>query len=76
MPAHTKYEKVYRKKRDILFNNFLGGMSWAVGATIGLALVIILLGFVSKNVKVVPIAGSFLSDLVNELKVAAPQLRQ
>lgn len=47
----------------MIVNNFIGGISWAIGATIGLAIVIMLLGFVTKNVGLVPVVGDFIVEV-------------
>ncbi len=39
-------------KKEIIFNNILGGMSWALGATVGLGLIFTILGLIAKNVNI------------------------
>ena len=45
------YEKASQKLsfKQILWNNFLAGIAWALGATIGISIIFALLGLLSKN---------------------------
>ena len=53
------YKKVVMNKKQIITNNFIGGISWGLGATIGLAVVLAILGFVLGKVDFVPVVGDF-----------------
>ena len=52
-------------KKEILVNNFIGGIAWALGATVGISLVFAILALVAKSVNVIPVIGSFVSDIIN-----------
>ncbi len=67
------HEKVYRSKKSIIFNNFLGGLSWAVGATVGLAIIVAILTYVLKNVNIAPVVGDFISAVIKEIIATNPQ---
>ncbi|HSX40070.1 MAG TPA: DUF5665 domain-containing protein [Candidatus Saccharimonadales bacterium] len=58
-----KYEQVYRNWKRMTWDNFLGGIAWGLGATIGLAIVVGVLTFVLKQVNVVPVIGNFASQV-------------
>jgi len=60
-----KYEQVRQNKKQLIINNFLGGIFWAVGVTIGLSVLIAILGFLSDYINFVPIIGSFVSDILD-----------
>lgn len=60
-----RYEEVKANRKHIFFNNFLGGFAWALGATIGLAIIFMVLGLIVKNVNLVPYIGSFIADVIN-----------
>jgi len=60
-----KYEGVKRHLKDIILNNFLGGIAWAFGATVGLALVITLLSFLLRQINLVPFIGDFASKITS-----------
>lgn len=59
------FEKVKGKRKEIFFNNLLGGLAWGIGATIGLALLLAILGFLANYVDLVPYVGSFVSDVID-----------
>ncbi|MGI8419603.1 MAG: DUF5665 domain-containing protein [Candidatus Levyibacteriota bacterium] len=60
------YERASRLSlKEIVINNFLGGIAWALGATVGLALIFSILGIIAKNINVVPFVGSFVSDIIS-----------
>ena len=50
-------------RRTIFFNNLIGGIAWGLGATVGASIVLALLGFILNQLHVVPIIGSFATDL-------------
>lgn len=59
------HEKVNDSLRVIMLRNFVGGISWAVGITIGFSLLIAILRFLSNNIDVVPIIGTFVSNIID-----------
>lgn len=73
-----KYEKSSEplSKKQIIFNNFLGGIFWALGATVGVGLIFALLGFLAKNVDFVPVVGSFVSDIIDFILSTNQNLRK
>lgn len=62
--SEEKYDQIKRSKKEIFFNNFLGGLAWGVGVTFGLSLLIALLGFAASQVNLVPIVGEFISEVI------------
>lgn len=64
-----KQEEVYRSKRSIMLHNFLGGIAWAIGTTIGLALVVTLVTLFLKYVDLVPLVGDFVADIVDYIEL-------
>lgn len=69
-----RFEQVKAKRRDIFVNNFIGGISWALGATIGLSIIIALLGLLIKHVNVIPYVGNFVGDVINFVISKNPNL--
>jgi hypothetical protein len=71
------YEQSSRslKKRQIIVNNFIGGLFWALGATVGLSIVITILGIVAHMIDVVPIIGTFISQIINFILATNPHLQ-
>ncbi len=71
------HEAVHKKRRgQILIDNFLGGIAWALGATVGLAVIVTLLGFILQHVNLVPFVGGFIADIINFVIAKNPQLMQ
>ena len=58
-----KYEQVTMSRKDIIINNFLGGISWGLGATIGLAIVLALLGYIFSKFDTVPVVGEYVKAI-------------
>ncbi len=70
------YEKSSKLSRgEILINNFLGGISWGLGATVGLSLFFVLLGIIAKEVNLVPVVGSFASQVFTYILATNPHLQ-
>jgi hypothetical protein len=78
MPKQTQpYEKSSKlRPHEIVFNNFIGGISWGLGATVGVALVFALLSLIAQNINFVPIIGSFVSDIINFILATNPHLQK
>jgi len=52
-------------RKEIIINNFIGGISWGLGATVGLALFFLIIGILAKEINIVPLVGSFASQILN-----------
>jgi hypothetical protein len=68
------YESSSLSRKDIIVNNFLGGISWAIGGTVGLAVIIWILALLASNGKLIPVVGNFVADVAKyaELKNGRP----
>jgi len=62
------YQKVKESRKQIFINNIIGGVGWAIGATVGLAVVLAILGFIAHQVNVVPVIGTFISAILNNVQ--------
>lgn len=71
-----KHEHLHKNRVEIFINNFLGGIAWALGATVGLAIVFAILGFVLANVNLIPFVGNFVADIVEFVVNKNPQILQ
>jgi len=58
----------------IIFNNFIGGISWALGATIGISLIFTILTMIARNIDFVPFFGNFVSDIIDFVLKTNPKL--
>lgn len=69
------HEKVYRSKKEIILHNFLGGIAWGLGVTVGLSIVITLLSFIGSKVNFIPFIGEFISQIINYVTTSGNHLR-
>ena len=69
-----KNEQVNKTRRQIFINNFLGGIAWALGATIGFALVVAILTPIVKHVNLIPFVGNFVSNVIQFIADKNPNL--
>lgn len=63
-----KHERVYRSRREIMLNNFLGGISWGVGSVIGATVVIAIIGIVIAQTQSVPFLGNIVKTTMDEIE--------
>lgn len=63
--AENKFENINRSRKQIIFNNFLGGLAWGIGVTFGLGLFIAFVVFIARNIDFVPLVGDFVSNIIN-----------
>ena len=68
----NKYLLAQANRKQIIFNNFLGGLFWSFGAFIGIILVVTLIGIIASKIHFVPIIGNWLGDV---LKIATKNLK-
>lgn len=69
-----KYKKVLKSWRQILINNFIGGLAWAIGATIGFSLFITLITLILKRINLIPYIGNFTAEIAKYVLQTNPQL--
>ncbi|OGH11436.1 MAG: hypothetical protein A3B38_01245 [Candidatus Levybacteria bacterium RIFCSPLOWO2_01_FULL_36_13] len=69
-----RHEALHKSKRQIIFNNFIGGIAWGLGATVGLAIVLTILGVIVQNVNLVPFVGNFVADVIKFVLSKNPEL--
>jgi len=69
-----KYEKVIRPIKQIMLNNFIGGIAWAIGATIGFSIIIALLTIVLKQINFIPYIGNLTAEITKYVLQNNPQL--
>lgn len=53
-------------KKSSLGYRFLAGLIQALGATVGLALVLAILGYFISKIELIPIIGGWVSDIINQ----------
>ncbi|CAN5177681.1 hypothetical protein BH09PAT1_BH09PAT1_1080 [soil metagenome] len=55
-------------------SNFIGGIFWALGVTIGLSLLIALMSLISHYINFIPIIGKFVSEIIDFVLSHNPRL--
>lgn len=55
---------LYKPLHKLLRDNFLGGIAWSLGATLGIAIVVGLTTYLLGQFVNFPIVGSFIADIV------------
>jgi len=71
-----KYERVNLRLKDIIINNFLGGISWGIGATLGFGVVITILSFLVGQIDFIPIVGEFVGNVWEFALLKNPHLQR
>ena len=69
-----RFEQVEKSKKKIIVNNFIGGLAWSLGATVGIAVIITILGFIIKHVNLVPYVGNFVTGVIDFVVTKNPNL--
>jgi hypothetical protein len=68
------YQKVKCSLRSIVVNNFIGGISWGLGASIGLTFVLAIIAFVISKINTIPIVGNFVVEVTQFVLQNNPHL--
>jgi len=71
----NKSDEVSRKPlKKILLDNFLGGIAWGLGITLGAGIILALGGFILSKINLIPVIGSFVLNIVEFVEQNNPQL--
>lgn len=62
----NKYLQPYKSKRQIMFDNFLGGLFWSLGTFVGLTILVGISGYFISKIDLIPIIGGWMSQIVQE----------
>ena len=65
--SSEKYSKVAERQafHKIASKNFLAGIFWALGVTIGFSLLIAILSLISHYINFIPFVGAFTSGIID-----------
>lgn len=61
--AGDNYLNAQNSLKRILLNNFLGGIAWALGISIGASLVLAIIGFIFGKINLIPMVGNFIIEV-------------
>lgn len=53
-----------RSRKQILVNNFLAGIAWGIGTTIGVGTILAVLALIISKINFIPVFGSFLAQIL------------
>lgn len=59
-----KYDKVKESKKEIFFNNLIGGVAWGLGATVGAAIILAVAGIILTKVNTIPVVGNYIENIL------------
>ena len=62
--SQEKHLLVEKSLKKIMLNNFVGGIAWGVGVTIGASVLLTILGYFASNIGLIPVVGKFIQDLL------------
>lgn len=68
------YEHIHKTKKEIFFNNFLGGVAWGLGATVGVSIFFAVLAFLLSKVNLIPVVGNFVTGVIGYILQNNPNL--
>ena len=61
--ASDKYTAVTMSRKAIFINNLIGGIAWAMGATIGAAVIVTMAGIILSKFDTVPLVGNYVKAI-------------
>ncbi|MBP9758839.1 hypothetical protein KBD45_04020 [Candidatus Dojkabacteria bacterium] len=63
-----RYDDVKRSRKEIIFNNFIGGVSWAIGTIVGAGLFLAILGLVITKLENVDLIGPLVMTIMEKVE--------
>lgn len=72
--SEDKHLNVHKGKKQIFTNNFIGGLAWGIGVTVGLSIFVAVLAFIASNIDFVPVVGDFTAQVINYVISNSPTL--
>ncbi len=61
----TRFARVVLPKKQIILNNFIGGIFWSFGTIIGFAIVAFIVGVFLRRIDLTIVLGNWLSNIIN-----------
>jgi hypothetical protein len=63
--GHTR---VHLPTGKVILNNFLGGLAWGVGTVLGATVIVALIILLLSKLSVIPVVGNFFINILNQLQ--------
>jgi hypothetical protein len=64
MSGKDRYDHVKESKKEIFFNNVIGGVAWGIGATVGAAIILTAAGILLSKVNTIPLVGNYVENVL------------
>lgn len=69
-----RHEQIHKSRLEIFLNNFLGGIAWGLGATVGVSIFFAILALLLSKVNLIPFFGNFVSGILTYVLQSNPYL--
>jgi hypothetical protein len=69
-----RHEEIHKSRKHIFLNNFLGGIAWGLGATVGVSIFFAVLAFILSKINLIPYVGEFVSNIATYVLANNPNL--
>jgi hypothetical protein len=69
-----RHEEIHKSRKHIFFNNFLGGIAWGLGATVGVSIFLAIVAFILSKINLIPYVGEFVSNIASYVLKDNPNL--
>ncbi|MDP3994207.1 MAG: DUF5665 domain-containing protein [bacterium] len=67
--SKERYNQIYRSKKQIMLNNFLGGIAWSFGTLIGAGIIVFAAGFFFSRINLIPIIGFWIQEIIKSANI-------
>jgi hypothetical protein len=69
-----RHDEVNQKIGRIFKNNFIGGIAWGLGATIGATIILAFLTLIVRQINLIPVVGNFTANIIKFISENNPHL--
>jgi hypothetical protein len=59
---------IYKSRKDLFIDNFIGGISWGVGSVLGATVIISIIGIVIAQTRSIPLLGNIVEVITTEIQ--------
>lgn len=73
--SSARYTYYLNSKKQIILNNFIGGLAWSLGTFIGLGVIAAIIGFVFKQADVATALANWLAKIIQDTIQQIPLAR-